>query len=112
MQDASPEEVHYRGEAVSRNHKDTGAQIFTNEVCGFLSIGIFALYHGYKEHHHRLLPILLFSGGISFLLLKEWFHQYHVWLLIPAVLLIVFAHYLNYRLCRKAAHCHADDCNH
>ena len=75
-------------------------------------IGIFALYHGYKEHHHRLLPILLFSGGISFLLLKEWFHQYHVWLLIPAVLLIVFAHYLNYRLCRKAAHCHADDCNH
>ena len=75
-------------------------------------IGIFALYHGYKEHHHRPFPILLFSGGISFLLLKEWFQQYHIWLLIPAVLLIVLAHYLNYRLCRKAAHCHADDCSH
>lgn len=75
-------------------------------------VGIYALYHGYKKHHHSLLPAILFSAGISMLILKELFHQYHLWLLIPAVLLIVVAHYLNYRFCRKANHCHASDCNH
>lgn len=75
-------------------------------------VGLFALYHGYKKHHHKFLPALVFSAGISFLLLKEFFHDYHLWLLIPAVALIVSAHYLNYRLCRKANHCHSGDCNH
>lgn len=75
-------------------------------------VGIYALYHGYKKHHHKLLPVILFASGISLLLLKEMFHQFHLWLLLPAVLLIVTAHYINYRLCRKANHCHAADCNH
>ncbi|MFT3702205.1 MAG: MerC domain-containing protein [Agriterribacter sp.] len=75
-------------------------------------VGLFALYHGYKKHHHSFVPVLLFSLGISFLLLKELFHEYHLWLLIPAVLLIVSAHYVNYRLCRKANHCHTNDCDH
>ncbi|MBX3256554.1 MAG: MerC domain-containing protein [Chitinophagaceae bacterium] len=76
------------------------------------AIGIYALYHGYKKHHHKLFPVILFSLGISCLLLKELFHSVHLWLLIPAVLLIISAHYLNYRLCRKANHCHSADCNH
>lgn len=75
-------------------------------------IGMYALYHGYKKHHHKTLPVLFFTAGISFLLLKELFHNYHVWLLIPAVALIVAAHYINYRLCRKADHCHENDCTH
>lgn len=75
-------------------------------------VGLYALYHGYKKHHHKFLPTLLFTAGISFLLLKEIFHDYHLWLLIPAVTLIVAAHYLNYRLCRKANHCHSGDCDH
>ncbi len=75
-------------------------------------VGMTALYHGYKKHHQGFLPLLLFSTGIFFLLLKEWFHQYHIWLLIPAVLLIVAAHYLNYRLCNQARQCHTNDCNH
>jgi len=69
-------------------------------------IGLVALYHGYKKHHHSFVPVLLFCTGISFLLLKEFFHTYHLWLLIPAVVFIVAAHYVNYRLCRKASHCH------
>ncbi|MCC6290184.1 MAG: MerC domain-containing protein [Chitinophagaceae bacterium] len=75
-------------------------------------VGLYALYHGYKKHHHKFLPALIFTAGISFLLLKEIFHDYHVWLLIPAVVLIVSAHYINYRLCRKANHCHSGDCDH
>jgi hypothetical protein len=75
-------------------------------------VGMYALYHGYKKHHHKTLPVGFFSAGISFLLLKELFHNYHIWLLIPAVGLIVAAHYINYRLCRKADHCHASDCTH
>ena len=75
-------------------------------------VGMYALYHGYKKHHHKTLPVVFFSTGISFLLLKELFHNYHIWLLIPAVVLIVAAHYINYRLCRKAGHCHESDCTH
>lgn len=75
-------------------------------------VGLFALYHGYKKHHHRFLPVLLFSTGMSFLLLKEFFHAYHLWLLVPAIVFIISAHYVNYRLCRKANHCHSGDCDH
>lgn len=75
-------------------------------------IGMYALYHSYKKHHHKIIPVVLFCAGISFLLLKELFHNYHVLLLIPAVIFIIIAHYMNYILCRKANHCHATDCNH
>lgn len=75
-------------------------------------VGMYALYHGYKKHHHKTLPVIFFSAGISFLLLKELFHEYHILLLMPAVILIITAHYLNYSLCRKANHCHAGDCDH
>lgn len=75
-------------------------------------IGIYALYHGYKKHHHKVWPVALFTAGITLLLLKELFHHYHLWLLFPAVLMIVLAHYINYRLCRKANHCHSNDCDH
>ncbi|MCC7524258.1 MAG: MerC domain-containing protein [Chitinophagaceae bacterium] len=76
------------------------------------AVGIYALYHGFKKHHRKTLPVFLFSGGISLLLLKELFHMYHLLLLIPAVILIVIAHYINYSLCRKASHCAADGCSH
>lgn len=77
-----------------------------------MGIGIYSLTHGFKKHHHQLLPILIFSTGIVLLLMKQVFHQYQLWFLIPAVLLIVSAHFINYRKCRTADHCHADDCNH
>ncbi|MFX7663298.1 hypothetical protein ABTJ72_19040, partial [Acinetobacter baumannii] len=57
-------------------------------------------------------PILLFSVGIILLLVKVNWHQWKLLLLIPAVICIVGAHYINYRLCRKHDHAHADDCDH
>jgi len=75
-------------------------------------IGTYSLSHGYRRHHHHLLPLVLFISGIFFLLLKQFITSLHIWLLIPAVLLIVSAHFLNWRFCRKAKHCHSTDCNH
>jgi tetrahydromethanopterin S-methyltransferase subunit C len=75
-------------------------------------IGAIALHHGYRRHHHRLLPLALFSAGICFLLAKQAWHSLHIWLLVPAVLLIISAHLLNFRYCRVHQHAHSTDCNH
>ena len=77
-----------------------------------LAIGVYALYHGYRRHHHSRMPLMLFGGGIVLLVLRLFFVHYELWLLIPAVVLIVLAHLQNYRSCRVHNHAHADDCNH
>ncbi|MEY5046404.1 MAG: hypothetical protein RL713_1629, partial [Bacteroidota bacterium] len=56
-----------------------------------MGIGLHSLTHGFKKHHHRLLPIIVFIIGISLLLVKQVFHQYQIWFLVPAVILIVSA---------------------
>ncbi len=76
------------------------------------AIGSFALYHGYKRHHHRLFTLLIFSTGFIFLVMKEIFISSEILLLIPAVAFILTAHFFNYHFCRKANHCHSTDCNH
>lgn len=75
-------------------------------------IGVASLYHGWKKHHHRASPILIFTAGISFLFAKQIWHQWHLYFLVPAVLLIVSAHYFNFRFCKQANHCHDTDCSH
>ncbi|HUR67341.1 MAG TPA: MerC domain-containing protein [Chitinophagaceae bacterium] len=77
-----------------------------------LGIGSYSLYHGYRKHHHSLLPLLLFFTGFIFLVLKQFFVQYETWLLLPAVVLIITAHLINYRSCRVHNHAHSDDCDH
>lgn len=76
------------------------------------AVGAFSLYHGYKKHHHRVLPVFIFLLGMLFLFAKQVWHDQQLWLLLPAVMLIVTAHFSNYLFCKKAAHCHADDCAH
>lgn len=75
-------------------------------------IGTYALWHGYRWHHHRKLPLVLFIVGIACLVFKQVMHEYHNIILIPAVIFIVAGHWLNYRFCRKHNHAHADDCDH
>jgi len=77
-----------------------------------LCVGLYSLWHGYKKHHHSTIPILLFTAGIGMLFLKQLFHEKFIYFLIPAVTLIVSAHWVNYQSCKKADHCHADDCLH
>ena len=95
-----------------------GINIINNYLFEFLMIllslvvGIYSLRHGFKKHHHRKLPTVIFAAGILLLLLKQVFHAQQLWFLVPAMILVVTAHYINYRDCRKADHCHADDCTH
>jgi hypothetical protein len=75
-------------------------------------IGVYALYHGYRKHHHNPAPLLVFCIGMILLFLKQVLHTWQLWFLVPAVVTIVSAHYVNFRLCRSAGHCHSDDCDH
>ncbi len=77
-----------------------------------LAIGSYSLWHGYRKHHHRALPLFLFLAGITLLFLKQLWHNFQLWLLVPAIVSIISAHFYNYRFCRKANHCHINDCNH
>lgn len=76
------------------------------------AIGVYALWHGYRRHHHSRKPLLLFTAGILLLFAKQYWHDYQYWLLPLAVIAIVSAHLMNYRSCRVHDHAHADDCNH
>jgi len=75
-------------------------------------IGSYSLYHGYRRHHHSLIPLIIFVIGILLLVLKQFFIQFETWLLIPAVTFIILGHLLNYRSCRVHHHAHTDDCDH
>lgn len=95
-----------------------GLEILHNKIFEYSMIGLagvvgcLALYHGYKKHHHKKLPLLIFISGFLFLVMKEIYIPVELLLLIPAALLIISAHILNLRFCRQANHCHADDCDH
>jgi hypothetical protein len=78
-----------------------------------LVIGVWSLSHGYKKHHHSIMPLAIFFSGFAFLVMKEFFKTYEELFLIPGVLLIIVAHISNYRSCRvHHHHAHADDCKH
>lgn len=65
------------------------------------AVGVYSLIHGYKKHHKSVFPLSIFLLGFMCLVTKQFFHGYENWLLAPAVLLIVSAHYMNYRLCHQ-----------
>jgi hypothetical protein len=62
-------------------------------------IGAYSLYSGWKKHHRNWLPFAFFTAGITLLFCKQIWHNYQLIFLIPAVIFIVTAHYLNYKLC-------------
>ena len=74
-------------------------------------IGFYSLWHGYRKHHRSPVPYLLFGAGIILLFLKQAYHTHQLFFLAPAVALIVSAHLINYRLCRKIGVCHGS-CKH
>jgi hypothetical protein len=80
-------------------------------ILAFL-IGFYSLYHGSKKHHHSWSPLIIFSFGIAFLLAKQIWHHLEILFLIPAVLLIISGHVLNFRYCRVTKQVHSEDCDH
>jgi hypothetical protein len=95
-----------------------GLEIMHNKMFEYSMIGLaavigcYSLYHGLSKHHHKKLPLLVFITGLIFLVLKEVFIPIELLLLLPAAILIISAHILNFRFCRRANHCHVNDCNH
>ena len=75
-------------------------------------VGAYSLYHGHKKHHHQWLPMVLFSIGIACLFAKQFWHNLQLYFLVPAVILVVAAHFVNYRYCRAHDHAHKEDCSH
>ena len=65
-------------------------------------VGSYSLFHGFIKHHRSFTPILIFSAGFICLVLKQFFIEAQYTLLIIAVLLIITAHYYNYRICHRS----------
>jgi MerC mercury resistance protein len=65
-------------------------------------VGSYSLFHGYVKHHRLFTAINIFGAGFIFLVLKQFFHQFEYLFLAAAVILIISAHYYNYRLCQKS----------
>jgi MerC mercury resistance protein len=65
-------------------------------------VGCYSLYHGYIKHHKNKVPFLIFSAGFVFLVLKQFTAVYEFLCLGIAVLLIITAHYYNYRICHRS----------
>ena len=65
-------------------------------------VGSFALFHGYIKHHRTITPIMIFSAGFIFLILKQFIPQLEYVFLSFAVILIISAHLYNYRLCHQS----------
>lgn len=72
-------------------------------------VGAYSLYHGFKKHHHKYLPLIIFIIGIVCLFAKQIWHNQQLYLLTPAVVFIILAHYINYRFCRIHNHAHNED---
>jgi tetrahydromethanopterin S-methyltransferase subunit C len=64
-------------------------------------VGSYSLFHGFIKHHRSLRPVLIFSVGFIFLILKQFFTQFEIPLLFVAVACIISGHYYNYVLCHR-----------
>ena len=65
-------------------------------------VGSYSLFHGFFRHHRSFLPILIFSTGFIFLVLKQFYASFEYGFLFIAVALIISAHFYNYRLCHRS----------
>lgn len=65
-------------------------------------VGVYSLVHGFKTHHRNAIPVFLFVAGFILLISKQFFLNKEGYFLVPAVILIISAHYYNYRLCTRS----------
>lgn len=75
-----------------------------------LSFGVLSLYHGYADHHKKILPLILFSIGFSCLILNQIIAEKFVFFLIPlSSVCIISAHIFNLYYCRISGKCKVHD---
>ncbi|WP_127127124.1 MerC domain-containing protein [Pseudoflavitalea rhizosphaerae] len=64
--------------------------------------GYFSLNHGYRRHHHRVLPSLLFCSGFLLLIVNQLTEEAYLMFCIPAAaVLIITAHVTNIVFTRR-----------
>jgi hypothetical protein len=86
-----------------------GINIIHNQLFEFGMIGLafligtWALWHGFRYHHGRILPWLLFVAGIILLIAKQVWHSYELTILPFAVVLVLAAHVVNLRWTRSCS---------
>jgi hypothetical protein len=86
-----------------------GINIINNSYFEWMMIGIaflvgfYALSHGYRKHHKNRKPLVVFTFGFIFLVIKQFFCSHELLFLTPAVCLILYAHFLNFRYCSQSA---------
>jgi len=67
------------------------------------AVGSYSLFHGFIKHHRSLVPVLIFSAGFIFLVLKQFYDgKLSILFLFIAVAAIISAHFYNYRLCHRS----------
>lgn len=92
-----------------------GINIINNSPFEWMMIGIaftvgcLALAHGYRSHHKDLKPLLVFTAGFVFLILKQFFYKHEFLFLVPAVFLILYAHLLNFRYSALSRACNTPE---
>ncbi|QEC43088.1 MerC domain-containing protein [Pseudobacter ginsenosidimutans] len=65
--------------------------------------GFLSLNHGYRRHHQKKLPALLFCAGFAFLIINQVTDEQILFICIPlAALLIIAAHITNIQRCRQS----------
>lgn len=74
-------------------------------------VGIWALSHGYRYAHRKLLPFVLFTIGIGIIFLSKLiFHHEYEFIILPiGAIFIVIAHWRNWKMhthCPAAEHSH------
>ena len=70
-------------------------------ACSFV-IGLMAFYKGCFVQHKAKWPLLLFTAGFALLLINQWNEQNAFYLIPAATVLMVSAHYINYRRCQQS----------
>ena len=69
--------------------------------CSFI-FGLLAFYKGCLQPHQSKWPVLLFVTGIALLVANQMTEQHTLYLIPAASVLMISAHYLNYRRCQQA----------
>jgi len=90
-----------------------GIELLENEnvELGFILfsfiVGCIALYDGYKNHHHKKLPLILFVVGILLLFFANFFLEESTETIVKTVgaAFIISAHVVNWNSCKQCEIC-------
>ena len=80
-----------------------GSHIFEDSILILTMIlNFIALYSGYKRYHQQLYPfVVLFAGGFIYWQKHYFGMDYEPYIVTVGATLVVAAHVVNMRLCRK-----------